>query len=192
MDPLFGPGEDFRLNACLNYGLDQWDVYAAGYREAAEVILDHVRTNHADQDCLIYPFLFLWRHHIELMLKGLGLQAAALLDATWAIPSNHGLERLSEDVRSMLNRVLEAFSEKIPRDESARFSEAISVIARIDPKSMVFRYPEDLHGRSHLEDVTHINFDVVARHMAAMSDDLEASQMLLSLISDYRRDSLGQ
>jgi hypothetical protein len=42
-DPLLGPGDDPRLNACINYGLDQWYVYATGYRASAEIILDRVR-----------------------------------------------------------------------------------------------------------------------------------------------------
>src|ERR1035441_6024903 len=52
------------------YRGDPADAYAFGYRMAANILAEHVR----GQGCeavLFYPVVFLYRHHVELMLKNL-------------------------------------------------------------------------------------------------------------------------
>ena len=62
---------DWMNNACLNV-MGSGDAYAykAGYRRGAEVLIGYVGEIARDQDFLVYPIIFLYRHHIELMLKG--------------------------------------------------------------------------------------------------------------------------
>ena len=188
MEPLLAPGEDPHMNACLNYGLDHWDLYAMGYRIAADVILDHVRETHADQDGLIFPFLFMWRHHLELTLKGIGRQAAQILGQDWTPPIKHDLTRLLDAVRGMVDACFADYSTKLPQVDATGMGDALAAIGRIDGKSMAFRYPEDRDGHPYLAEATHINFEVVSTHMTSIADSLEFIQTVLDLIEEARAD----
>ena len=69
------------ITACLNasWGSDQ-AAYTEGYRRGARLLVEYVAENARDQDFLVYPILFLYRHHIELALKNLVMQAPYLID----------------------------------------------------------------------------------------------------------------
>src|SRR6266540_5497986 len=113
-NPLFEPGEDWQLNACLNYGVDHWHMYASGYRRAAEILTDYVRQNHRDQDVLIFPVLFLWRHHLELQLKGIARRATHLLGKDWNPTSDHDLSQLFAAAEAVFEACFREFGEKVP------------------------------------------------------------------------------
>ena len=61
---------DWENNACLNVmkGGDAI-AYTEDYRRGAERLVEHVMEKGRDQDFLVYPIIFLYRHHIELALK---------------------------------------------------------------------------------------------------------------------------
>ena len=59
---------DYHNNACLSLGGDPFP-YAEGYRRAAEILVHYVNDNGQDQDFLVFPILFLYRHHLELAMK---------------------------------------------------------------------------------------------------------------------------
>jgi hypothetical protein len=67
----FLPKSDSLLNnACLpNNTFAAWVLYIEGYKVAAQTIVDSVCLSHNDQDMLLYPIWFLYRHHIELFVK---------------------------------------------------------------------------------------------------------------------------
>lgn len=67
---------DWHNNACLNatWGVDQ-AAYLEGYRCGARLLVEHVTEHARDQDFLVYPIIFLYRHHVELALKNIILQA---------------------------------------------------------------------------------------------------------------------
>ena len=52
------------------YGGNPADAYARGYRMAADILAAHIRQR-GDETFLFYPLVFLYRHHVELMLKNL-------------------------------------------------------------------------------------------------------------------------
>jgi hypothetical protein len=66
---LFKSDADWINNACLNFKEDQLNLYAIGYKRAAELLLEHVKNSGRDQDTLVYPIIFLYRHYLELRLK---------------------------------------------------------------------------------------------------------------------------
>lgn len=183
-DPLFAPGADWRLNACLNYGVDHWYLYASGYRRGAEILTDYVHETHDEQDSLIYPVLFLWRHHLELKLKGIARKASGLLGQSWEPDNQHDLSQLFTSARNLFEACFTKFGERVPRADSDPVKAALDRFRATDMKSMAFRYPEDLKGGKHLEGVTHINFDVVYKHMTALSDTLDGIDTALDMFDD--------
>lgn len=44
---------------------------AEGYRKAAMVLADKLSHGQRDDEVLVYPFVYCWRHHLELLLKQL-------------------------------------------------------------------------------------------------------------------------
>lgn len=67
-DKLFrGDLRDWKNNACLRNGNEY--AYREGYRRGAQILVRAVEETQSDQDFLVYPIVFLYRHHIELALK---------------------------------------------------------------------------------------------------------------------------
>jgi hypothetical protein len=78
-DVLFGSGTDWQTNACVN-GIGDSVAYQDGYRRAALQLAEYVCDAGRGQDFLVYPIVYLYRHHIELALNLL-----STLPALWSI-----------------------------------------------------------------------------------------------------------
>ena len=69
-DVLFRSDRELWLtNACMTRGNEF--VYREGYRRGAKQLVDDVCAAVRHQDVLIYPIVYLYRHHVELILKRL-------------------------------------------------------------------------------------------------------------------------
>ncbi|MES3034920.1 MAG: hypothetical protein V4813_13055 [Gemmatimonadota bacterium] len=189
--PTFGPGPNPHLNACVGYGSDQWRIYASGYRRAAERLTQHVCNTHRDQDALIFPVLFLWRHHFELQLKATIRQASYLLRREAPPIGSHGLSTLWNSARLLLDEVYREFGERLPQTELKSLEKALRQLGATDPKSMVFRYPEDLNGSPHLAEVRHINYELIEAEMSEISDALDWIDSVLCTFRDLLQDWLS-
>ncbi|HID3427534.1 TPA: hypothetical protein ACXE0P_002231 [Klebsiella pneumoniae] len=62
---LLASDSDWHNNACLNYMPDHGTAYTEGYRRAADILIKHIDESGRDQDFLVYPVLFLYRHHMN-------------------------------------------------------------------------------------------------------------------------------
>jgi hypothetical protein len=79
-DVLFrGDLPDSQRNAVLNsiIGRGRY-AYSEGYRRGARILVQYVVDHAMDQDFLVYPIIFLYRHHVELVLKDILLRAPSL------------------------------------------------------------------------------------------------------------------
>jgi hypothetical protein len=68
-DQLFGPDEDWDNNACINFTFDRFNLYARGYLQAAELLVETIVNTHRSPHAVVYPIAFLYRHYLELRLK---------------------------------------------------------------------------------------------------------------------------
>jgi hypothetical protein len=66
---LFILGEDSHNNACLNFLDDMSYGYIQGYLRTGEILADYINEKGVEQDMLIYPLLFSYRHHMCLLDK---------------------------------------------------------------------------------------------------------------------------
>ncbi len=57
-----------------------------GYRRGARLLVEHVDEHARDQDFLVYPIMFLYRHHIELALKNIILQVPYVIERELTTP----------------------------------------------------------------------------------------------------------
>ncbi len=156
---LFRPG-DFRTNASLNY-LDNFTQYRRGYQEAADILVDHVEERGSRQDFLLFPIVFLFRHHLELALKELIRRCRMLYDED--VPEEekkkptHDLVALWERAKPLLLRLGEG------EDLSDALADGDAVFAefqRFDKTADAFRFAKSTKGKPHLAGFRHINIRV--------------------------------
>lgn len=173
------------LNACLNWSWDDLFLYATGYRTAAERLFDYISANHRDQDTLVYPLVFLWRHHVELMLKSLIRNSYRLLGQPSKFPGVHGVLKLWQEFRPLLERI-----EPNGDQEDLEAVEGLIVqLAAIDKNSFVFRYPTTLDDQPSLpQDLTHINMENLHTCMVGLATFFEAVDTMIDHYQDCKTE----
>jgi hypothetical protein len=79
-DVLFGGGDESQTNACIAHWHDVEWTYSTGFRRAAGYLAAQVCETGREQDTLIYPIVYLYRHQVGLALKSIIGVASALLE----------------------------------------------------------------------------------------------------------------
>jgi len=125
-----------------------WPRFAEAYRQAADQLADWLAAT-SNRGLIMYPLLFLYRHYIELGLKGcveLAIIRERVVrgtdDSTSVALKSHSLTELLGTLRTyceqddMMRNPAFACSFK-------SFSKCIEELVSLDPTSMVTRYPLD-------------------------------------------------
>jgi len=168
-------------NACLNVssGNDR-ALYLEGYRRGARFLVEHVVKDRHDQDFLVYPIIFLYRHHIELALKNLILQAPYLLSQALTKQEDenllkHRLEWLWRDFKPMLHTIWKAAGwTPLPEADIEGLEDYIEQLAKMDADSFAFRYAHTKKGQPSLPGVTQINLRHFAETIERLADYFDA------------------
>jgi len=114
-----------------------WETLSYGFQKAFETLWDHAR---ADQSgLLLEPLLLLWRHSVELALKG-------------AIISIHGTidGRPGHNLEALFGQLIAARGELgfVDDDDlTAKVAAMIALTQRFDPTAERFRYPDRQDGQ---------------------------------------------
>lgn len=166
---LLASDNDWHNNACLNYMPDHGTAYTEGYRRAADILIGHIDESGRDQDFLVYPILFLYRHHTELLIKqiiALALQLTDEPDKYQYKKDNHNLNTLWPLAQKLILEV----------DESYRLSdfkivkEVVKELHKADERATDFRYARRNDGTRSLEGIRYINTRRFGEKMGAASD----------------------
>lgn len=179
---LLGKGEPWIMNACLHFSNDMIGMYVEGYRRAAEQLIEQVERTHIEQDFLVYPILFLYRHHIELRLKELLELLYHLGSRSCPAPYGHNLLQFWFECKRDLEELVGDGGEK---EWFRSVEHCIKQLATTDPDSDAFRYPT---GRKHFKSaatLTHVNLATLRETMNAILDWLSSAS---DLLNDYRSD----
>ena len=156
--PLFTPNSysccDRHLYACLHLTDEAWDTYAEGYRRAADILVDYVADNDRDQDFLVYPIAFLYRHYLELRLKELRIISSKLSGRSIGPFLGHDLMKLWSEARPNIDQ--NRLGPQIKGNLNA-IEERLKELQVIDPSSDAFRYPEHKLGEPSLKRMQEIN-----------------------------------
>lgn len=183
-DRLFTSQEDWWNNACVNWCHDGWGLYASGYKDAADLLVQHVEQRSSGQDSLVYPVLFLYRQYLELQIKDLIRQGRRLKEVSGDFPKHHHIGNLWEVCHKLL-------SEISPGDSVAGLKEIARLIAEfsaVDPISMAFRYPQDIDGNPSLPGITHINLRNVRDVIGKISIILMGASALLCEYLSFKHE----
>lgn len=159
---LFIRGEDWHNNAMLGWSYSSWDIYAAGYKEAADVLVQALAERKATLDSVIYPLVFLYRQGLELQLKLMLQQARRLAQKDSPPDHHHGLIPLWNELRLLIVELDPTMDDKeLPATEHF-----ICQLDSVDPGSFAFRYPTKRTGEVSLPELHHIN----VRHLSEIMD----------------------
>lgn len=176
-DVLFrGDLTDWSNNACLNVRHDGDQIaYTEGYRRGAARLVEYVVENQHSQDYMVYPIVFLYRHHVELVLKRIIPRAAYLLERALTSKEEkhleqHGLDLLWKDLEPMLGDIADlAGWRRIDTADVDGITDYIRQLTEVDSNSFSFRYTHSKKGTRTLpKDLRRINL----RHFAAMMERL--------------------
>lgn len=137
-----GPGDTFfpGLPNAVNVGKatgQDWYDYTTGYKEAADILVAHTQATGRRYDKLGYPILFLYRQHLELVIKSLILTGCNLLGRSPDFPKHHHLDQLWRWFADLLREIQPNAS----GDEVKEITRLLDEFCKVDPKSLAFRYP---------------------------------------------------
>ncbi|MBO1023059.1 hypothetical protein IPV08_24200 [Methylobacterium sp. SD274] len=117
-------------------------IMTAGYRGAADALVEKTREGSYEKDSLVFPIIFLYRQFIELELKGIIASYGRRCD----VPPNWQSHRLDELWKSV-HRIMEYFEIEDVDGANTAVGEVIREFAAIDPNSFSFRYPVTRDGK---------------------------------------------
>lgn len=180
-DVLFGPRTDWQASARVASGFDDI-IYQDGYRHAALHLVEYVCDKGSQQDFLVYPIIYLYRHHIELALKSIVRTAYLLLDQELTGKSSdaltrHDLSKLWALARPLLNPVCEmAGQSAFPLDDLEGINSYIRQLHEHDGDGLCFRYPTTKKGAPSLRSgLTKINIRDFSSALEKLADYLEGT-----------------
>lgn len=163
-------GPDWQMNACVGPQLPQqcsWSYYSDGFLIGAQCIVNKVQEDRSvPVDIAVYPVLFLYRHHFELVLKCLIRASRSLLREEVRSPSGHRLVSLWETAAPLIEQCFP----DADWSQNVIVSRLIMELAEIDPDGQRFRYPMAQDGSRSLEDTPLLNI----RHFAQTAEKLSA------------------
>jgi hypothetical protein len=204
-------------NACISYWHNVNYPYKNGFRMAARSLALQVCETHSDQDSLVYPILYLYRHHLELVLKDVFRTIARLLDHPISDDEEsslgrHDLVPLWEQIAPLLEPVCRYGGENdMPPEDIEGVRSYLGQLKEHDPDGQRFRYatikvrpPKKSnlpvrHERSIKEELRLVNIRVFADHMERLADYLDgleswAANLLqtkFDMESDWESDYTG-
>ncbi len=188
--------QDVFANACLNYGDSTEVSYAEGYRKAAQLLTKQVLETYSDQDLLIFPIVYLYRHHLELEIKRLTRIGCFIAD--WRLTATqirdlekHTLDRLWNNFKPIMKAVNQLTGREMPDEDIKGVDSYIRQLATADPESQSFRYPYSKKGDRSLPQLMHINIRVFAEAMEWIADFLEALDAGFVHLADAKSEMLS-
>src|SRR5438094_5882579 len=138
-DILFDHADDWYYNACLNRQYDNWELYAIGYKTAADILVQYVIDTRSERDTLVFPIVFNYRQYLELRCKEIIRVGRMLSNEPAEFPQMHDLRKLWIVCRETIANSEPSASET----DFQAIDEAIAQFCAVDPKSEAFRYPMD-------------------------------------------------
>ena len=161
---LFVRGEDWHNNAMLGWTHFPMDIYAAGYKDAADAILYALAERRASLDSVIYPLVFLYRQGLELQLKLILPLARRLAEIPSKDDHQHGLMPMWEELRKLLDELTPHEGD----EDIAAMEDFIRQLDDVDPQSFAFRYPKTKRGEISLAELSDVN----VRHLSEIMDSV--------------------
>jgi hypothetical protein len=187
-DQLFTKSLDPWHNAIINGGDIDLVLYSTGYKRAADLLTEHILKTRKEQDYLIFPILFLYRHFIELNLKILIRLGNAIIDVFEKYPHHHKIYKLWIKYRKIYLKILDMLDNQESEADLDTMDNLINQFSKIDPCSIDTRYPENKEGKKSLSGLKHVDFLNLKKIMDGIDSFFSGSYAYLSDILNHKRD----
>lgn len=171
----FGPGVSSDARSGLDaFVLPSEGAYVAGFQRAADMIVIAARNDDLNPDDLFFPVAYLYRHHLELMLKELvrlGAGMGALGDCE-SLLGEHNLHRLWNKAKELIQSVWPS-----PLGDDIKAVERVILeFHKLDPSGQTFRYCRDKDGSPLLASApSRVDLGALASTVDAVSRFLDAA-----------------
>lgn len=149
-------------------------MYQSGYQRAADLVVSGAGLDDLNADDLFFPVTYLYRHHLELALKGLVCLGVdmGLLHGCDAMLADHGLEPLWDKAREMIRRA----SPESPQADLDAVGTVIHQFHCLDPDGQRLRYSRNLTGKQNPVSVPHrVDLANLKSVVEAVSNYLDAA-----------------
>jgi hypothetical protein len=183
-DSLLAPGVDPRTEALLGADPDWIIAYALSYKKAADIVVSQVELGSTSPDAVDYPVVFLYRHYLELLLKGLIRVARTLRYGQEDFPKTHQLKRLWAEFRPLIEDLYPA-GNKVDTDTVEK---CILEMDAIDDGNGTSRYGEDKDGKPTLPNELCISLTNLRDVVDRISGFLEGSYDWMHDLLQYQAD----
>jgi hypothetical protein len=150
-------------------------------------LVAQLETAHRHHDLLVYPIVYLYRHYLELAIKGLIRQAQNLLGDPVEVPARHTLVELWAMCSALLERVAPGDS----LEEQRQIGRLLREFAAVDPTSTAFRYPVDNRGNRSLPGIRQINIPNVRDVIGKIAVILDGAQAQMDNYADCMSDHIS-
>lgn len=154
---------------------DAFNIFATGYRSAAESLTESLLQRPAFAAHEAYPVVFLYCHAFELSLKHAIYKAAEFAGYTGVSEVEDRLRNI-HDLQKLLESLDRSLELLFPEDVFLRnLIERIAATSRDLAVMGVasFRYPIDQRGRPAAESNRSINLQAFAQHMSSLLEDID-------------------
>lgn len=184
---------DWKNNACLRQG----DDYACreGYLRGAQILVRAAAETKFDQDFLVYPIVFLYRHYIELALKEIIRRAPYLIGGQLTENERkhldgHRLDLLWNDFKPLSTAITRVGGwDDLPQEDIRGIDDYIRQISEVDPNSYALRYARSKKGDPSLpKNLTHINLRHFGELMDSLARYLWGIDVGMSALEDMKHD----
>ena len=194
-DQLFtGSGDEgWQMNAQIHSHRDSGYGYVRGYRIAAQAMTQRLIDEKGwETNFLVYPVAFLYRHHLELMLKrlivvGTFLEDKALTPAECnQTKKTHRLDLLWNILRPLIK------SQCPPADDDIKgVSHYINELNKVDPESQSFRYALSTKDEPALSSIPYMNMAIFAAAMERLCNFFDFIDVQFDLHTDNKNEMLA-
>ena len=158
---LFKKDEDWKRNAWISKGPTPLSVMSEGYYMGGDIITQKILEEGSDQDYLVYPICYLFRHFVELKLKDIIRDARKAKGKAPEVPVGHDLNRLwttaCDLVQTLFKKGDSSESKFISDHDYESASQLIDCLHKADERSVSFRYAANKENTPYLEE-----FDIIS------------------------------
>lgn len=179
----------FTSNPAFDFG-----IWARGYAEAAQRLSDSLLAAPGFGDNNAYPVVFLYRHALELYLKGVIMRGNHLV-GLWdeaefyeRLKADHRLIPLYEAAKRLLERSFPGDTGL--QDLIKNLGVVVADLDAVDPGSYNFRYPVNKNYEKPAEGQVTMSLVPLQRTMAEVLDALDTVDTVLQVEADAAEDAL--
>ncbi len=171
-----------RHNALIYHGYYRDNFGIMGYKDAADILVERVLSTEMNQDTLIYPIGFLYRHYLELLLKNIIVNGSRLAGNGQINANGHKLDILWANAKSIIHDLCE--DPGCPEEQNT--DNVIAEFMRADASSQEFRYEKDKKGNKCLKEIEIIDIKHFSESINQIGTFLEG----ISALIDHGLDNI--